>query len=126
MGNPIEKDMDLHTRDLSAEALIEHDAAHDTQQSFNQFLKEFAGDLQDMAAEKATGRKRKKKGDEKRHIKGHMGGEAVADKSAAMEERGFEEVGAQKRHSSPATPEDMAGLEPGDMGTRRGSRGAGR
>ena len=127
VGNPIEKDMDLHTRDLSADALIEHDATHDTQQSFNQFLKEFAGDLQDMAAEQATGRKRKKKkGDEKRHIKGHMGGEAVADKSAAMEERGFEEVGAQKRHSSPATPEDMAGLEPGDMGQpAEGAEGAG-
>ena len=126
VGNPIEKDMDLHTRDLSADALIEHDATHDTQQSFNQFLKEFAGDLQDMAAEQATGRKRKKKGDKKRQIKGHMGGEAVADKSAAMEERGFEEVGAQKRHSSAATPEDMAGMEPGDMGQpAEGSEGAG-
>ena len=126
VGNPIEEDMDLHTRDLSADALIEHDATHDTQQSFNQFLKEFAGDLQDMAAEQATGRKRKKKGDEKRQIKGHMGGEAVADKSAAMEERGFEEVGDQKRHSTPATPEDMAGMEPGDMGQpAEGAEGAG-
>jgi len=114
VGNPIEKDMDLHTRDLSEEALIEHDATHDTQQSFNQFLQEFAGDLQEMAAEQATGRKKKKKRDKRREVKGNMG-QGVADKSSAMEERGFEEVGSQKRHSSDAPPEDLAGMEPGEM-----------
>lgn len=109
IGNPIERDMDLHTRDLSEEALAEHDRTHDTQESFNQFLKEFAGELQQMAAEKATGRKRKKRDNGK--TLPTNSGQGVADRSASMEEKGFEEVGAQKRHSSKAPPEDLAGSE---------------
>ncbi|MEE2829598.1 MAG: hypothetical protein VX498_10450 [Myxococcota bacterium] len=122
IGNPIEEDMDLYTRDLSEESLNEHERVHDTQESFNQFLREFVKDLQQVAAEQATGRKRKRNRD-KPSVKVDSG-QGVADRSGAQSERGLEELGAQKRDGARRPPEQLGGAPDADAkpaGEQQGS-----
>ena len=97
---------DMIRRDLSDESQAAHDRAHDTQESFNQFLRDFVKDVQDIVAEAAAGRARKANEDRKVQVDT---GQGVVDKSDAMAETGFEEVGDTKRHSDAAPPEDLAG-----------------
>lgn len=97
---------DMIRRDLSDEAQAAHDRAHDTQESFNQFLRDFVKDVQAIVAEAAVGRK--KKPSEGREVQVDSG-QGVADKTDAMAQSGFEEAGDIKRNQQGGTPEDLAG-----------------
>jgi hypothetical protein len=113
--DPMKDQQQLLQRDLSAESLAEHDSAHDQQESFNQFLKEFVKDVKDIVADSAMGRdakKKKKKEDEGRDVQVDTG-EGMVDKSDAMAESGFEEMGDMKRSEGGAPPENMMGSKEG-------------
>jgi len=112
---------DMLRRDLSDEAMAEHDAGHDRRESFNQFLEEFVKDMKDVVADAAMGRgaddkKKKKKKGEGREVSVDTG-QGVGDKSDAMAESGFEEMGDTKRATGAGAPEEMAGsLEDASFG----------
>lgn len=102
---------DMLRRDLSDETLAEHDAGHDRTESFNQFLQEFVKDMKDVVADAALGRSEDRKKDKKdkgREVQVDTGS-GMVDKSDAMAESGFEEMGDSKRTSGAAPPEEMAG-----------------
>jgi len=110
----IQNNMSMIRRDLSAESMGAHDKGHDTQESFNQFLKDFVKELQATVAEKAVGKKRK---DDSRAVK-TTAGDAVADKRDAMADSGFEELDGPKRQDAeggPAEPMAGKGKPPKDM-----------
>lgn len=107
LQNHGEEREDMIRRDLSDEAQAAHDRAHDTQESFNQFLRDFVKDVQDIVAEAAVGKQKKKNNGKEVQVNN---GQGVEDKSDAMAESGFEEMGDSKRHSDAAPPEDLAGL----------------
>jgi hypothetical protein len=111
--DPSQDIQDLIRRDLSPEAMAEHDAGHDQRESFSQFLKEFVKDVRDIVADAAMGRapdkdKKKQKG---REVKVDPG-DGIADKRAPMKDNGFEEMGDTKRHEADA-PSELAGDGPG-------------
>lgn len=121
-GNPLEDIEQRVRRDIGPEAMAEHDRAHDLQESFNQFLREFVKDVSDLAQEAATGRRRAKDGDREVQVDS---GQGVADKSSAMAESGFEEMGETKRSASDAPPERMMGMQGGTRPPEGSSAGTG-
>lgn len=106
----IQENMSMIRRDLSAESMAAHDKGHDTQESFNRFLKDFVKELQATVAEKALGKKRKKDGD--RTVK-TSAGKAMADKRDDMSKSGFEEMDGPKRQSAEAPSEPAGTTTPG-------------
>jgi len=90
-----------------------HDKGHDTQESFNRFLKDFVKEMQATVAEKALGKKTKKKKKTDRTVKTNAG-DAVADKRDAMGQSGFEEMDGPKRSdgTAPAEPMEAGGKPP--------------
>ena len=112
--DPMKDQQQLLQRDLSAESLAEHDGAHDQQESFNQFLKEFVKDVKDIVADSAMGRDatKKKKKDGDREVQVDTG-EGMVDKADAMADSGFEEMGDMKRSEGGAPPEEMMGSPDG-------------
>jgi len=101
----VQDNMSMIKRDLDAESMGAHDKGHDTQESFNRFLKDFVKELQATVAEKALGKKRK---DDDRTVK-TTAGDAVADKRDAMADSGFEELDGPKRQSADAPDEPVSG-----------------
>jgi hypothetical protein len=91
-------------RDLSAESMSAHDKGHNTQESFDQFLKDFVKELQQVIAEKALGTQL----NGRRQVKTNAG-HAIADKRDAMQESGFEEMDGPKRSSAQGPGEPIAG-----------------
>jgi hypothetical protein len=89
--------------------MIEQEREHAMQASFQQFMQDFVKDVQELVAETASGKKKKKEG---RDVKTN-GGTAVADKADQMAETDFEEVGDQKRQSGDA-PAEMAAVKPAE------------
>lgn len=112
--DPMQDQQQLIQRDLGAEALAEHSKAHDQQESFNQFLKEFVKDVKDIVADSAMGRDatKKKKDDGGREVQVDTG-EGQYDKADAMADSGFEEMGDMKRSEGGAPPEEMMGSPDG-------------
>ncbi len=97
---------DMIRRDLGDESQAAHDRSHDTQESFNQFLRDFVKDVQDIIAEAAVGKQKKAK--EGREVQVDNG-QGVVDKTDAMADAGFEEVGDVKRGQQGGPPEELAG-----------------
>jgi hypothetical protein len=111
--NEIDNNIDAIRRDLGVDGQIQAETEHVMQLAFQNFLQEFVKDVQDLIAEEAVGKKRpgKKPPADKPGVKTNAG-TAVADKSDAMKQAGFEEIGEQKRSQNPgAPPEEMVMAE---------------
>jgi len=104
----------LSRRELNGESMAEHDRAHDYQESFNHFLRDFVKDVREILQEAGDSRKKSKKKQREGREVSVGGGDGVADKKDAMEESGFEEMGDVKRGTAPGdgseTPGDEASM----------------
>jgi len=110
IDDPSQDIQDVIRRDLSAEGMAEHDLGHDKAESFNQFLQDFVKDVREIVSDAAMGKSpdKKRKKDQGREVQVDTG-EGVADKTDAMADSGFEEMGDSKRGGSGEAPTEMAG-----------------
>jgi hypothetical protein len=99
------KNLDVVRRDLGAEAQAAHDAAHDLQRAFDQFLRDFVKEVQTAAARAAAGRH-----EDARQVSVADRERPTADPSRRMAAAGFEEAGTQKRSRGDAPPEPPSGM----------------